>query len=235
MSSQPDLGAPAAAASLAECSAAGQAAGLGTAGGAIMTESISKSLCPMTRLWGQGRMPRSPQEGVQGLGRVGAGPWCSCEDISAVTPGVAGLQGSLVGWGHRVSSPFPSAGAAPRAGPCAGALPQGRAAPARQRGCAAAAAGAGTSGGEGAQRDGEPGTSGRGHPSICAPTQQHCTNVNDPPTLLPVPHTLTPHSTACTPIPSHTPHCMCVHSWVCLKHPPRLSCAPPRKRAGYSR
>lgn len=81
MSLQPDPGAPAAAASLAECSAVGQAAGLGTAGGAITTESISKSLCPTTRLWGQGRMPRSLQKGVQGLRKVGAGPWGGCKDI----------------------------------------------------------------------------------------------------------------------------------------------------------
>lgn len=44
-----------------------------------------------------------------------------------MTPGVAGLQGSLAGWGHRMSCPFPSPTAAPpypEPGPVLGPFPR---------------------------------------------------------------------------------------------------------------
>lgn len=134
------------------CSAVGQAVGLGTAGGAAVAKSISQALCPMPRLQGQGRMPRSPEEMVRGLWGGGGWSWSMRRlrghpgaAVAARSPGSdpggGGAAGVPCGMGTQDELPLSQPHCCPplpRAGPCAGALPQGRAALPRQRGCAAA-------------------------------------------------------------------------------------------------
>lgn len=73
------------------------------------------------------------------------------------------------------------------------------------------------------------GASGRGHPGICAPTQQHCSiNTNDPPPS-PVPHTLLHPTPQCAPPPfPHTSLHVCTQLGLSQASPPQL-CPPQEK------